>query len=90
MANLGTFVLDPSDTFQNLSIATGISFINGDSYQIQVEGDIFLCENNNEPDIKDNRGHRIINDTWTYDCEGVTLWYKTYRNTTPVIINISK
>lgn len=90
MANLGTFELDPNDEYQDLSTATNISFTKGTSYRIQVEGDVLLCENSTKPDIKNNRGHRIINDTWIFDYDGTALWYKTYRNTAPVIINISE
>lgn len=88
MANLGTFELNPTEDYIDLSEATGISFISGKTYILQIYGDIILCENDTKPTKKFD-GKRIIDDERDFDCDGTTLWYKTFRNTEKVLINIS-
>lgn len=88
MANLGTFTLEPNTEFQNLATVTGVTFTNGTTYQLQIRGDIYLCESVNQPDDRGDEGFRIVNDTWSFDCKGVDLWFRNFSQEQDVVINI--
>lgn len=88
MANLGTFTLKPNIEYQNLATVTGVTFESGKTYQLQITGRAMLCEKETKPENGFN-GFRIINDTWSFDCDGTPLWFRDVSETEDFIINIA-
>ena len=89
MANIKTYTLNPNIEFQNVATITGITFESGKTYQIQVRGDIYLCESASQPEDRKDEGFRIVNDTWSFDCTGDPLWFRNYSQSQDVVINIA-
>lgn len=88
MANIKTITVEPNTEFQNLATVAGVTFTNGTSYQLQIRGDVYLCESASKPDDRADEGYRIVNDTWTFDCKGVNLWFRNYGQYEEAVINI--
>ena len=87
MSNIGYVKVEPSDECQDLAALANITFTPESMYEIQVIGEVMLCESANQPT---EGGFFIKSGTSVvYEAGSDTLWVKNLRNFESAIVNIA-
>lgn len=87
MSNLATINIQNVDEYENLATLASVTFVSGNKYTIQVNGDVILCESATKPD---KSGFRInFNYPFEYEAGDDPLWIKAFTKLKNNIVTIA-
>ena len=85
--NLAFVTINPDSDYQDLETVANINFTEGNSYVLQVNGQVLVCEASSKPT---NGGFYVIDQKpFKYTAGNGKLWVKTLQNS-KVLINIAE
>lgn len=87
MSNVKYIEVTPNTDYQNIATLGSISFTNGKTYTLQVEGDVMLCEAASKPE----KGgfHINTNEPFQFEAGTDALWVKNLREFNSAYVNIA-
>lgn len=88
MTNLATISVEPSTEYQNLGTLAGVTFTSGNTYVIQIKGDVLVCEANAKPTTL--TGFHIFKEMpFEFVAGSNPLWIRNLREYDSAIVNIA-